>query len=235
VIVVEDDAETCRLVRSALAPELAVTAIGASPAALAQGAALAPDLVVAGAAPALRIRMEQGLREVPFLLVTDPGDGDARAEILHRAAQDYVIRPLCPAEIRVRARNLVAAKRARDLLRGDLDLDRDAVDLEALARAASLRRRELAEALEAARHAQHRAERQSRTKTAYLRTVGHEIATPLASLREGLRRLREPSPLAAVPAAAGHAASVQAIEASLEWIAELGQAIREVARGEQEG
>jgi signal transduction histidine kinase len=105
---------------------------------------------------------------------------------------------------RVRPRNLKAAKRAR----------------------------ELALALEAARQAQERADRQSRTKTAYLRTVGHEIATPLASLREGVQRLREVCPLAAVPAAAGHAASFQAIEASLEWIAELGQAIRDYARGD---
>ena len=101
---------------------------------------------------------------------------------------------------------------------------------------AAKRARELALALEAARQAQDRADRQSRTKTAYLRTVGHEIATPLASLREGLRCLREAGTLAAVPAAAGHtaghAASFQAIEASLEWIAELGQAIRDYARGE---
>jgi hypothetical protein len=51
-------------------------------------------------------------------------------------------------------------------------------------------------------------------------------------LREGLRCLREAGPLAAVPAAAGHTASFQAIEASLEWIAELGQAIRDYARGD---
>jgi signal transduction histidine kinase len=101
---------------------------------------------------------------------------------------------------------------------------------------ATKRIRELALALEAALLAQDRADRQSRTKTAYLRTVGHEIATPLASLREGVRCLREAGPLAAVPAAcpaaAGHAASFQAIEASLDWIAELGQAIRDYARGE---
>jgi response regulator RpfG family c-di-GMP phosphodiesterase len=210
-----------------------VSAVAASAPAIAQGAALLPDLVVVGVAPALRARMEPALGDVPFLLITDPADAEARADLLCRAAQDYVVRPLSPAEIRIRAGNLVAAKRARDLLRRDLDAE--ALDLESLARACVARRRELAEGLEAACRARERADRLSRTKTAYLRTVGHELAAPLSSLREGLCRLRDGHTLAAVPAAAGHAAALRAIETSAQWIAELGQAMVEFARGEHGG
>jgi len=220
VVVVEDDAEIHRAVWGALAPAFTVKAVGPGPAAITLGASLLPDLVVVGATSALRVRMEPGLHDVPFLLVTDPAEAAIRADLLARAAQDYVVRPLSAAEIRARAANLVTTKRARDLLRQDLESD--AADLEALARASSRRRQELATALGALRLAHERAARESRAKTAYLRTVGHELSAPLVSLREGLGHLPEDTP----PAAA------RAIQAAMEWIAELGRATVEVARAD---
>lgn len=114
-------------------------------------------------------------------------------------------------------------------------LDADDLDLESLARTALLRLRALAEALEITCRAHEREARLSRMKTAYLRTIGHELSAPLASLREALAHLREPAVPGLPPAAAGHAAALRAIEASADWIAELREAMLDFARRDLDG
>jgi len=69
---------------------------------------------------ASRLRAEQMTREVPLLLVAD----DAHRHLLHRAfelgANDTILAPVDPNELRVRTRNQIRRKLYQDRLRADL-------------------------------------------------------------------------------------------------------------------
>jgi two-component system cell cycle response regulator len=69
---------------------------------------------------ASRLRAEQMTREVPLLLVAD----DAHRHLLHRAfelgANDTILAPIDPNELRVRTRNQIRRKLYQDRLRADL-------------------------------------------------------------------------------------------------------------------
>jgi DNA-binding response OmpR family regulator len=229
VLVVEEDAERCRQIRAALSPSFTITVVNGPAAAIELGTAFPPDLFVVGdqGEPALRIRLHPGLHEVPILLVLD--DARRKGEILRRAAQDYVQWPFDDEELRVRAKNLATMKRARDILRRDLGSEQ--TGLEALAREAVQKRHELLAEVAEARRQRDRAEIVSRTKTAYLRTVGHELAVPLASLQEALRRVER---FGDVPPSSKTAESMNDIESSVDWIGELSKALLEYARVEKE-
>jgi len=220
VLAVEVDEDDRRAVEEALAADFALVT---APAAEAGVGALRPDLLVyGGGGPGglSRLRLREGLLEVPALLITAAGDREQGAAPIGPAAHDYVEAPLCPAVVRARALNLLALKRARDALRSLAGSD--AADLDQLARDAARRREALEAALAAALRARERAERLSRTKTAFLRTVGHELRAPLSTLREALPRLGVDSP------------PVRAIEAAVDWVGELRNALLERARADGE-
>jgi len=69
---------------------------------------------------ASRLRAEQMTREVPLLLVAD----DGHRHLLHRAfelgANDTILAPIDPNELRVRTRNQIRRKLYQDRLRADL-------------------------------------------------------------------------------------------------------------------
>ena len=223
VFVIDDDLATQTAVLAALSTGFEV--------AIRPGASLhdaptlgpPPDLVVTPDASALDVRMQPGWQDVPLLLVTDGPAAEVHAALWRWAAQDYVTRPLGGAELRARAANLVAVRRASLLLRHDLACDGG--DIELLALASALRRQELAEALAAAEAARDRSERAGRTLTAYVRTVGHELASPLAALRDGLAQLRP-------VAEPGHAKVLTALDGAVAWIAELSRELIDRSRSE---
>ncbi|MFT3765500.1 MAG: hypothetical protein QM820_08305 [Minicystis sp.] len=221
VLLVACDADVVRDLTDALGPGFAVTSGPASPI----DAGSRPDLVVIGPGAeegsALRLRLDEGLGDVPMLLVTEAGRRDQRARLLGPAAQDFVELPIAAAEVRARAEGLVAVKRTRELLR--LVTDSEAIELEQLARAALARREALEAALAAAIRALEHCDRVSRTKTAFVRTIGHELGAPLAALREALPRIGAGTPPA------------QAVAAAVDWIAELCAALLEHAQTESEG
>ena len=131
VLVAVADADEARQVEAALAEDgYAVT--------LARGAALAWDrlssdnfdLAVLGLCDgdeegeglrlASRLRAHPGTRELPVLLLAD---GEQRGQVLRGfdlGANDHLVRPLDPNELRARARNQVRRKRYGERLRDDL-------------------------------------------------------------------------------------------------------------------
>ncbi|WP_144186154.1 PleD family two-component system response regulator [Elioraea rosea] len=69
---------------------------------------------------ASRLRADATTREVPLVLIAD----EAHMHLLHRAfelgANDYIVAPIDPNELRVRARNQIRRKLYQDRLRADL-------------------------------------------------------------------------------------------------------------------
>ncbi len=102
-------------------------AAGGAPATV--GRAPAYDLVVLGLhgrGPeglrlASRIRARSETRELPLLLVAGPEQRDLVLRAFDLGANDHVLRPVDPNELRVRARNQILRHRRQERLRAELD------------------------------------------------------------------------------------------------------------------
>jgi signal transduction histidine kinase len=99
---------------------------------------------------------------------------------LREGADDYLTKPFSADELRVRVRNLMSAKKARDLLQRELSSSKE--DLAELAQEVSLRRIELERALEDARVARGDAERLLMLRDEFISVAAHELRTPLTPL-----------------------------------------------------
>jgi signal transduction histidine kinase len=163
--------------------------------------ALRPDVVVTdvmmprlgGEGLLAALRERPPLADTPVLVLTAREDDALRVRLLAAGAQDFVVKPFLPEELRVRARNLARVKRARDLL--EAELATRGRGLEDAARELARRARELEIALDAARVAREQAERASKTKSVFLGMASHELRTPLTAMRltiEALATGREP-------------------------------------------
>jgi signal transduction histidine kinase len=133
------------------------------------------------------IRRRHALDGVPILLLTARADDNLRVRLLRSGAQDYVMKPFSPDELRARAGNLVTMKRTRDVLQQALETQTR--DLEQLARDLVQRKRDLQTALESMRVAREHAEQASQLKTNFLSMVSHELRSPLATLQLQLERI----------------------------------------------
>ena len=195
VLVVEDNPEMNRFVRERLAPEHRTAAASDGRAGLDKARALQPDLVVTdvmmpgmGGDELVRaLRADPATADVPVLVLTAKADDPLRVRMLEDGAQDYVMKPFSAAELRARVRNLVAAKRARDVLRAELDVKGDS--LESMAKQLARRGRDLQTALAEAMVARDHAEQATRIKTRFLELVSHELRTPLTTLQLQLDRM----------------------------------------------
>jgi signal transduction histidine kinase len=194
VLVVDDDPTMRRYVSEALAARFEVVTAAHGADALARIDERVPDLVVTDVEmPVMRgselIRALRGRAELdglPVLVLSGIADDDLRIEMLGAGAQDYVVKPFSVPELVARVSNLVALKRARDILRGELRAR--GADIEALAREAANKQRELQTALVSVEVARERAEAASRAKTQFLGMVSHEMRTPIMALQLQLER-----------------------------------------------
>lgn len=69
---------------------------------------------------ASRLRAEEATRDTPLLLLAEPDHRQVLFRGFDLGANDYIIRPLDPNELRVRARNQIRRKLYQDRLRADL-------------------------------------------------------------------------------------------------------------------
>lgn len=189
VIVAEDNAEMNTFVSEALGEGYQVLRAHDGDQALALARHRRPDIVVtdvmmparSGEELVAALRADADLADVPVLVLTALRDESRRVRMLEHGARDYVTKPFVAEELRARVGNLVATKRARDVLRSEL-ASRD-TDLERLASELGARKRELETAVTTLRVARDQAEQASRHKTDFLAMVSHELRTPLTTVQ----------------------------------------------------
>ncbi len=235
VLAVEDNPEMSRFLARILGTRFRVATAPDGVAGLALALELIPDLILTdvmmprmdGEQLVHEIRRHEALQGTPIILLTAWSDDELRVRMLKAGALDYITKPFSAEELLSRVGNLVALKRARQVLQDELQSR--ARDLETLAAELVLRKRQLQAALETARLERDKAERASRAKSDFLSLVSHELLTPVTALQLRCQRLERDrqSPLA--PA---HLAIVRHMLASCRRLAEVIRSLLEQARVE---
>jgi signal transduction histidine kinase len=196
ILIVEDHPEMNRFICETLSPRYRIETAFDGKRGLEMARALRPDLIVtdimmpimSGDQLVRALRESADMDAVPILVLSAKADDELRVDLLAHGAQDYIVKPFDPAELRARVANLVTVKRARDVL--SRELATNVADLERLAAEVTRRKRELETALDSMRVARDHAERGSQLKSNFLRVVSHELRTPLSSLTLQLERIR---------------------------------------------
>lgn len=125
ILVVDDEDHNRRLLETLLKAEgYAVTLAGGGEEALAAAAASPPDLVLLdimmpgmdGFEVARRLKIDEGTRNVPLVMVTALDDRDSRLNALQAGAEEFLSKPVDRVELRVRVRNLLRLKEYSDFL-----------------------------------------------------------------------------------------------------------------------
>ncbi|MDQ2731503.1 MAG: ATP-binding protein [Armatimonadota bacterium] len=192
VLVVEDNADVSQFVAETLAEyRVAVAFDGLE--GIQKAVELRPDLIISdvmlpGATGAEMVRqlrtLHPGLDDTAVLMLTAKADDELRINLLRNGAQDYMMKPFSPDELRVRVKNLLSIKRAREVLQ--VEAQSHLQDVELLAREVVVRRRETQEALEWMERERDHAERVSQVKSHFLALVSHELRTPITIIRSYL-------------------------------------------------
>lgn len=233
VLVVEDNPEMRCFIVDTLSGDSHVISVADGSVALEQMLAAPPDLVVSdimmpgmsGDQLVEAMRKHEQLNTVPVLLLTARADEELRVRMLRTGAQDYLAKPFLPAELQARAANLIALKRAGDVMR--LALSSASSDVAGLAQELAARQAALLIALDQAGVAGEAAERASQVKSMFLSMVSHELRTPLSTISmnvQMLARVAEPGGpdtpaagrLARISRAAGHMREL--VDSLLEYI-----------------
>ena len=200
VVVAEDNAEMRHFLARVLGERHRVVACADGAGALEQARAQGAHLIVTdvmmpgmgGEELVERARADEHLADVPILVLTAREEERLRVRLLGAGAQDFLPKPFSVDELRVRAENLIAQKRARDLLGAALSSREQ--DITTLATMVAERKAELERALAEAEEARAEAERASQLKSKFLNMVSHELRTPLSALRLQLALLERLEP-----------------------------------------
>ncbi|HYG64185.1 MAG TPA: ATP-binding protein, partial [Thermoanaerobaculia bacterium] len=119
VLVVDDNADIRAYIRRHLEPGYRVVEAADGAEALAQARRSVPDLVVSdimmpgldGHALFRALRLEPELELVPVILLTAKASPESRLQGLREGADDYLLKPFDPWELKARVDNLIASRR----------------------------------------------------------------------------------------------------------------------------
>jgi PAS domain S-box-containing protein len=128
ILVAEDNVDMRRFITEILADENRVVSVGDGAQALEQAKSQPPDLIVTdlmmpklgGDRLVAELRSTPSLAQVPIIVLSAKADESLRLKLLSESVQDYVVKPFSSHELRVRVRNLVTMKRAREALQKEL-------------------------------------------------------------------------------------------------------------------
>ena len=200
VLVVEDNRDMAAFIVECLADQYVVRTALDGEEALEVALRLLPDLLISDVMmPRLsgdhlleRARARPELADTPVILLTAKADDELRVRLLRQGAQDYLVKPFAPEELRARVANQISRKRTLAVLQRELATQEK--DLERLAIQIASQRRELAAALEAQQAAGEQATQALHAKTTFLSLVSHELRTPLAAIELHMHSLRNKPP-----------------------------------------
>jgi DNA-binding response OmpR family regulator len=125
VLIVDDNPDMSLLVSRMLGATFRVEVAADGETGLAQARAVRPDLIVTdvimpglpGDKLVAAVRGDAELRGTPVLAMSGRGDDAMRVAVLRAGANDYLVKPFSAEELRARATNLVAFRRAEAKLR----------------------------------------------------------------------------------------------------------------------
>jgi len=125
VLVVEDNADMNRFVAQCLSADYHVRTAFDGQQGLEQALAHHPDLIVSdimmprvsGEQMIAALRQHPEMDETPILLLSAKADEELKSRLLEEGAQDFVTKPFSERDLLVRARNLIAVRQSRELLR----------------------------------------------------------------------------------------------------------------------
>ncbi len=172
ILLAEPDPTTRKLVEDVLRPHFDVQVVSDGPAALVLARREDPKLIVVDAKDGLtllrEIRIDEQIRTVPVILLSNQASEDAVIAGLLAGADDYLVKPVSARELlaRIRARLMMAELRGQARLRYEGEMVRE-------------------------RQARIVAEEANRLKDEFIATLSHELRTPLSAIVGWSAVLRE--------------------------------------------